>query len=141
MAHEAESFHPVPSIRRMREKHAGAKNDGADHGPVTKTEVERHEDGSATVTAHHADGHVQEHHHPTEADAHDHAKDMMSGGDAMRSDGEVDTEPDGTCPNCGAKMVDGECPQCGYESPDKAKEEKSESPEFEAGEQEGAQEY
>lgn len=141
MAHTPESFHPVPSIRRLREKNAQAKGDGKDHGPVIKTEVDRHDDGSATMTAHHADGHKQEHHHPTEAEAHDHAKDLMSGGDAMRSDGQVDTETDQTCPNCGAQMEDGECPQCGYESPEKKQEEKGESPEFEAGEKEGAQEY
>jgi hypothetical protein len=118
MEHDkAASYHPVKSIQRFREKnpmggHAGAE----DHGKVIKTEVERHPSGpGATVRAHHADGHIAEHQHPDEATAHDHAKDLMSGGDSMQSNGQVDTATDSECPHCGAQMVDGECPQCGYQ--------------------------
>lgn len=118
MHDKTEGYHPVPSVRRLRSKNpitSGEKTNLTDeHGPVTRTEVERHGDGSAHVTAHHAKGHVETHQHKTEAEAHDHAKDLMSGGDSMQSDGQVDTPTDAECPNCGAQMVDGECPQCGY---------------------------
>lgn len=125
MAHDnAESYHPVPSIRRVRSKFpisgkdSGEKTNLTDeHGPVVKTEVEKQPGGSAMVRAHHAKGHVEEHQHPNEAAAHDHAKDLMSGGDSMRSDGQVDTDTDAECPHCGAQMTDGECPQCGYKAP------------------------
>lgn len=142
MAHDnAESYHPVPSIRRAREKsplatHGEKTNLTDEHGPVTRTEVEKHDNGTAHVTAHHAKGHVEVHQHPNVAAAHDHAENLMSGGDSMNSD----TKGDGSeqeCPNCGGEMVDGKCSQCGYESP----EEKGESKEFEAGEQEGKDEY
>ena len=114
---KASSFHPVKSIQRLREKHPlGGHAGEEDHGKVIKTEVERHPSGPGhTVRAHHADGHIAEHQHPDAASAHDHAKDLMSGGDSMQSNGQVDTDTDGECPNCGAQMTDGECPQCGYQ--------------------------
>lgn len=147
MAHDnAENYHPVPSIRRMRAKHpiggsaGGEKTNLTDeHGPVTRTEVEKHDDGTAHVTAHHAKGHVEVHQHPNEAAAHEHAQTLMSGGDAMNSEGKVEdgSQQGEECPNCGSTMQGGKCPTCGYED----KEEKGESPEFEAGEQEGRNEY
>lgn len=123
MAHDsAESFHPVPSIRRARAAHPiGGKSGGEktnltdEHGPVTRTEVEKHEDGTAHVTAHHAKGHVEVHQHPSVQEAHDHANDLMSGGDPMDSDGKLDDNAE-ECPNCGSKMEGGKCPQCGYEA-------------------------
>jgi|SRR6185369_17657643 len=120
MAHDsADNFHPVPGIRRTRAKfplagHGEKTNLTDEHGPVIKTEVEKKPGGGATVRAHHAKGHIEEHQHPDEATAHDHAKDLMSGGDSMRSDGQVDTATDTECPQCGGSMVDGECQQCGY---------------------------
>lgn len=124
MAHDkAESYHPVPSIRRMREKHpiggsaGGEKTNLTDeHGPVVKTEVEKQPGGGATMRAHHAKGHVEEHQHPDEASAHEHAQSLMSGGDSMNPDGKVEDGSGGDeCPNCGAHMEGGKCPQCGYE--------------------------
>lgn len=132
----AESFHPVPGVRRAREAHPLAKPGSSshtnphgksmeqDHGQVTRTEVEKHDDGTAHVTAHHADGHVASHQHPHVQAAHDHAQDLMSGGDSMRSDGAVDTED--TCPNCGGSMIGGKCETCGYEKKDEAAEGESE---------------
>jgi hypothetical protein len=126
MAHDnAESYHPVPSVRRARAKNpiggsagGGKTNLTDEHGPVTRTEVEKHDDGTAHVTAHHAKGHVEVHQHPNLEAAHEHAHSLMSGGDAMNSEGKVeDGSQDGEeCPSCGATMQDGKCPQCGYES-------------------------
>lgn len=147
MAHDpAESYHPVPGIRRTRAKfplsgHGEKTNLTDEHGPVTRTEVEKKDDGTAHVIAHHAKGHVEVHQHPDLASAHEHAATLMGGGDAMNSDGKVEdgSQKGEECPNCGDTMQDGKCPTCGYE--DKDKEEKGESKEFEAGEREGREEY
>lgn len=138
---KAENFHPIPAVRRMREKHMPEKGEATDtessqHGAVTRTEVEKRPDGTAHVKAHHEDGHVATHHHPHAEAAQEHAHNLMTGGpqayDQLHGD-----QAEQDCPECGGKMEAGKCTQCGYESP----EEQGESKEFEAGEKEGAEEY
>lgn len=89
---DASTYHPVPAVRRFRE-HEAAKGHEAfsshtnphghhleqEHGPVQKTEVEKHEDGTAHVVAHHKDGHKEIHQHPNVAAAHAHARELMRG--------------------------------------------------------------
>lgn len=152
----AEDFHPVPAIRRARAAHAlggkvGAPGAGGkEHGPVTRTEVEKHKDGTAHVVAHHEDGHAEVHPHKNEAEAHEHGKSLMAGGGGGGQQGMEDAgggsqdeaaealggapaggEGDGSdadagdgaeeCPHCGGKMDGGKCSQCGYEDKASAK--------------------
>lgn len=118
----AEGFHPVPSIRRARAASplSGSKDAkpdaSAEHGPVKRTEVEKHADGKAHVIAHHEDGHAETHQHANVQEAHDHASDLMAGGDSMGSSGQVDDDSEGECPECGGAMKDGTCQQCGYKA-------------------------
>lgn len=126
MAHDnAESYHPVPSIRRARAKNPIGGSAGGDktnltdeHGPVVETKVTKHDDGTAHVTAKHSKGHEEIHQHQNHQAAQEHANTLMSGGDAMNSEGKVEdgSQQGEECPSCGATMQDGKCPQCGYES-------------------------
>ena len=165
-------FHPNAGVRRGREQamkalgmdKAGAKpsfggKDEGGHGPVKRTEVTKHDDGTAHVIAHHADGHAAIHQHPHEKAAHEHASRLMGsggvGGQGVTGENEnADMQPGAEenqgqpaeaseagdqCPECGGEMKpDGEggekCEQCGYV---KAEDEGAESPKEEAAEAAG----
>lgn len=141
-----ESYHPNPEVRRSRSKmRKGMGGKGPhkpEHDPVKRTEVEKHDDGTAHVVAHHQSGKAVVHEHPNEAAAHEHGKALMAGemhGSEMHTPGQEDAigalgggEPeeenheastegeDGgeneSCPNCGAEMEDGKCPTCGHKN-------------------------
>lgn len=152
MAKDASTYHPVPSVRRFREREAAKGHDGhhsagfssqtnphghgleQQHGPVTKTEVEKHEDGTAHVVAHHKDGHVQAHQHPNVAAAHAHARNLMAGAGG----GAYAHEQHGNEQEAAKQGAEEAVPNSGLEDQDVLAEsgKEGESPELEAEEHE-----
>jgi len=134
-----EHFHPIPAVRRAREKASKELGMGekpehsehgghnphhaavAEHGPIKRTEVEADVNGTHHLKAHHEDGHVSTSKHHNSEQAHAQGAAVMSGeGDSYAQDQHGDQDAvaaqealGGEHTPEGLEPESEECPHCG----------------------------